>query len=168
MKKKLQSAVNFAIGVCVLAVIVLFTCVNFGSGPNEKTIYYIDSKDTYYSPPLMERDVRPFAYLMFTNDAIASGFSPLDARIESQTASDGLVYANPRTMKWVIHGDVREYIPVSKVTREELIADYPNRKPDDIHRNDGGFKDWCGPFKWGLRKLGFAKPRFAEDGSWNW
>jgi len=167
MKNKLKTVVAYAVGMCVLATFIAFTCVNFGSAPNDRTVYYIDNNNVYYSPPLMHRDPRPFAYSMFTQDAIDDGFQPLDERIKAQTDYEGLVYANPKTKRWVVNRDTRDYIPVATITREELreIAD---RKPDEEHREASGFQDWCGPFTWALRKLGFAKARFTEIGDWNW
>lgn len=166
-KNKLKTLGGFALGVCVLAVAFVFTFVNFGSGPNDRTFYYIDNDNTYYSPPLMQRDPRPFAYSMFALDAIEEGFEPLDDRIKAKTNDDALVYANPKTMKWVVRDDTRDYVPVSTITHEEL-REIPDRRPDAEHRNRDGFQDWCGPIRWGLRKLGFAEPRFTAEGDWNW
>ena len=168
LKTKLKALGGLVLCAFVPAIGVVFACVNFGSVPNGRTFYYIDDENRYYSPPLMECDPRPFAYSMFTQDAIEEGFEPLDNRIEAQTDFDGIVYANPKTMKWVVRWETRDHILVSTITREELRLDIPDRKPDTKHRDAGGFQDWCGPVVWALRKLGLADPRFTSEGGWNW
>ena len=158
---------KYAVVIVIIAVIFVATCVNVGSAPTDKTIYFIDNNNVYYSPPLMESDPRPFAYAMFAEDAVAEGYEPLDDAIAGQTNYDALVYGNPKNMKWVIRSATREQILVTTITREEL-REINDRRPDSEHRKQDGFQDWCGPFTWLLRKIGLAKPRFDPNGEWNW
>lgn len=100
-KRKIGFA-HAVIGLVIFAIVFVATCVNFGSGPTGKTLYYIDDHNVYYSPPLMESDPRPFAYAMFAEDAIAEGFQPLDTAISHETNYDALVFGNPKEKRWVL------------------------------------------------------------------
>lgn len=158
---------GYAIGGVLLATIFLATCVNFGSGPTDRTVYYIDDENVYYSPPLMARDTRPFAFAMIVEDAVAEGFQPFDKGIANQSNYEALVFAVPKSMKWVTRRQARGHILVTTTTREEL-REIGGRRPDPKHREQGGFQDWCGPIIWAFRHAGFVKPRFGPDGEWNW
>jgi hypothetical protein len=166
MGNRLQQVGCTALGLAVAALGFVATCVNFGSGPTDQTPYYIDENNVFYSPPLMERDQRNFAFAMLAADAIADGFQPLDLAVAKATNPDGMVFTNPKSMKWVVRQDPRGHILVSVITR----AEFPEIKPkaDPEHREVGGFQDWCGLFGWIMRKAGVGKPRFGSNGEWNW
>jgi hypothetical protein len=160
-------ALSYAAAGALFFVFGLGSCVNFGSAPTAATPYYIDEDRTYYSPPMIPSDERSFGIRMGEAEAFSIGFAPLDDRIAQATAPGIDVYVNPTSKRWVLREDPRGHVLVTATTRAELLT-VDGRIPDAVHRNYGGFQDWCGPITWILRKLGISSPRFGPTGEWNW
>lgn len=165
--KSIGERIGAAVAVFAVFALVVLSMFNFANGPSDQTLYFIDDSNTYYSPRLMKADQRPFAFPMFTDDAVADGFDPLDDSVRAATLQEGLVYVNPTTKKWVVSDLPNNHILVSQITRQEL-REVEGRRPDPMHRRRGGFTDSCNVFEWLLRKIGIETHRFGPNGEWNW
>jgi len=136
----------------------------------DNAVVYLDESKTYYSPPLLWEDSRPFYVAMSPEEVRKHGLPHVSQQPTSDQEWDDIaeefrfvwVYNKDKTWTLFRPRDATCVLPVEKGTIKEK-GEY---SPDRRHVNAGGFYGKTRPLA--LHVLGLTKSRWNPDGSWRW
>lgn len=158
------------LGLAGLAVFGLFGVQHVDYIP-DNAIVWVDESNTYYSPPLLWKDPRPFHIPLPVEEVRTRGFR----HVSHQPASDREWedVATAFKLVWVFNKDKTwtEFRPrtgkcvIAGVEKWE-IKGKKEYSPDQDHVNAGGFYGNSSSLLSYL--LGLSQSRWRPDGSWKW
>jgi hypothetical protein len=158
------------IGLAVLAVLALLGLEGMDYIP-DNALVYVDESKTYYSPPLLWDDSRPFYVSMPLEEVRTRGFRHVSRQPTSNREWDEV--AQEFTFVWVYNKDKtwtefrpRDGVCVIAVEKGTIKGKKGEYSPDRDHVNGGGFHGKSHSLI--LHLLRLNESRWNSDGSWKW